>query len=124
MLRASSRPTAPALALFAVYHFDVDYGGIGLGDGVPDLVLEHATAEERRVVAGWVREALPQGTDWSATFHRQIYGGFRWASPPSRGHHLAAVDHRASTGPRAPCTSGQKRAQGPCAARAAAVVVR
>ena len=41
MPRASSRPTAPALALFAVYHFDVDYGGIGLGDGVPDLVLEH-----------------------------------------------------------------------------------
>jgi hypothetical protein len=43
---------------------------------VPDLVLEHATAEERRVVAGWVREALPQGTDWSANYHRQVYGEF------------------------------------------------
>jgi uncharacterized Zn finger protein len=63
-------------ALFAVYRFDVDYGGIGLGDDVPDLVREHATAEERRMVAGWVREVLPQGTDWSANFHRQVYGGF------------------------------------------------
>ena len=63
-------------ALFAVYRFDVDYGGIGLGDDVPDLVREHATAEERHVVAGWVREVLPQGTDWSANFHRQVHGGF------------------------------------------------
>ena len=32
--------------------------------------------EERRVVAGWIREVLPHGTDWSANFHRQVYGGF------------------------------------------------
>lgn len=63
-------------ALFAIYRFDVDYGGVGLGDEVPDLILEHAMVEERRTIACWVRDALPQGTDWSDNYRRQRYGGF------------------------------------------------
>ncbi len=63
-------------ALFDIYHADVELGGLGLSDEVPDLILEHATADERRAVAGWIREGLPQGGGWSANFHRQVYGGF------------------------------------------------
>lgn len=63
-------------ALFEIYQLDVDYGGYGFSDGVPDAILEHATAEERRTVAGWIRDALPTGGDWSAKFHRKAYGAF------------------------------------------------
>src|SRR5262249_6300217 len=48
---------------FDVYRFDIDQGGIGLSDNVPDLV-EETTPEERRVIAGWVREVLPKGKDF------------------------------------------------------------
>ncbi|MGQ9553276.1 MAG: SWIM zinc finger family protein [Anaerolineae bacterium] len=63
-------------ALFDVFHFDVEYGGVGIGDEVPDIIMEHATAEERRTVAAWVRQAMPQGSSWSDNYHRQVYGGF------------------------------------------------
>ena len=65
-------------AFFEVYRFDVDYGGIGLSDAVPELILEHATDEEKRVVAGWVRAAVPAGNSnsWSGNYRRQGYGRF------------------------------------------------
>lgn len=59
-------------ALFDIYHFDVELGGVGLADAVPDLMLHHATAEEQRDLAQWVREVVPEAADWS----RQQYGGF------------------------------------------------
>lgn len=62
--------------LFDIYRFDVDYGGVGLGETSPDLILEHATGEEKRAVAGWVRAAMPQGNSWSDNYHRQVYGRF------------------------------------------------
>lgn len=65
-------------ALFNIYHFDVDFGGVGLGDDVPNLILEHATPGERHTVADWVRAALPpkEKDSWSDNWHRQEYGGF------------------------------------------------
>lgn len=63
-------------ALYEIYRFDVNFGGVGLSDQVPHLVLNHATPEERRTVAGWVREALPQGPEWRDDYHRRVYGGF------------------------------------------------
>lgn len=68
--------TSALEALFMIYRTDVNLGGIGLSDNVPDSVLENATTEERRMVAGWVRDALPTGTDWNAIFRRQVFGGF------------------------------------------------
>jgi uncharacterized Zn finger protein len=62
--------------LFDIYRFDVDYGGVGLSDGVPDSALSLATPEERELLATWVREALPSGDDFSTTFARQEYGAF------------------------------------------------
>jgi uncharacterized Zn finger protein len=63
-------------ALFDVYAWDVNFGGIGIGDESPEIILEHANAEEKRLVAEWVREALPAGDSWSDNYHRQVYGGF------------------------------------------------
>lgn len=62
--------------LFDVYHGDVDAGGYGMSDEVPALVLEAATAQERRLVAGWVHAALPQGEDWHSAYTGKEYGRF------------------------------------------------
>ena len=62
--------------LFDIYRLDVDYGGVGLGEAAPDLVLEHATAEEKRTVARWMRAAMPGGNSWSDNYHRQVHGRF------------------------------------------------
>lgn len=65
-------------ALFEVYHFDVDFGGVGLGDAAPGLILTHASAPEKEQVAQWVRAASQRrtGNEWSDNYHRQVYGGF------------------------------------------------
>jgi uncharacterized Zn finger protein len=65
-------------ALFEIYHFDVDFGGVGLADNVPDIILEHATFEERKTIADLIRNAMPSGKedDWSDNWQRQEYGGF------------------------------------------------
>ncbi len=62
--------------LFEIYRFDVDCGGIGLGEAAPDLILEHATGEEMRAVAGWVRAAMARGNSRGGNFHRQMHGRF------------------------------------------------
>lgn len=66
-----ARREALVRALFDVSRFDIDQGGIGLSDRVPDLD-EHTTPEERRALAGWVREAMAGARDWS----RQTLGGW------------------------------------------------
>jgi hypothetical protein len=75
-----SRRSAILQAMFALYRFDIEIGGIGIGDEVPGLVVEHATADEKRLVASWVREALPKGQDkkreWSDNYRLRVYGGF------------------------------------------------
>jgi uncharacterized Zn finger protein len=63
-------------ALFHVYRWDVDSGGYGIGDDVPDRILELANIEERRKVAEWVQSALPGGDSWRDNHHRQVYGAF------------------------------------------------
>ena len=64
--------------LFDIYRFDVDFGGIGLGEAARDLILEQATHGEKRAVAGWVRAALAvvKGDNWSDHYHRQVHGRF------------------------------------------------
>ena len=62
--------------LFSIYRLDLDLGGVGLGEAVPGLILEHATGEEKRTVAGWVRAAMPRSDGESDNFERQMYGHF------------------------------------------------
>jgi hypothetical protein len=63
-------------ALFGVYRWDVDFGGIDMGYEATDFILNEATEEERAQVAEWVREALPAGDSRSTNYHRQVYGQF------------------------------------------------
>jgi uncharacterized Zn finger protein len=63
-------------ALFDVYRWDVDFGGVDMGYQAPFIILEQATPEEKRQVAGWVRVAMPVGESWSDNYQRQVYGGF------------------------------------------------
>ncbi|MBI5653025.1 MAG: SWIM zinc finger family protein [Chloroflexi bacterium] len=79
-LQAENDPTArePILrALFEVYRFDVNYGGIGLGDAVPGWLLENTNATERKQIAAWVREAMraPARDEWSRAWHQRVFGG-------------------------------------------------
>ncbi len=62
--------------LFDIYRFDVDFGGVGLGEAAPDLILAHATEEEKGAIAGWVRAAMPRGESWTDGYHRRVYGRF------------------------------------------------
>jgi hypothetical protein len=64
--------------LFAIYKFDVDAGGISLGDESSDVMLNQATAEERHVIAAWVRKAIAtkDTNNWSDKYSQQWYGGF------------------------------------------------
>jgi hypothetical protein len=64
--------------LFEIYRHDVNSGGIGLSDGVPDLILQHADAAEKKRVAEWVRAAMKARADseWGTHWGRQAYGGF------------------------------------------------
>jgi uncharacterized Zn finger protein len=57
--------------LFDIYAWDVDAGGIGIGDGVTDILMEQATLQERQMIAGWAEAALNGKGDWS----RRAMGG-------------------------------------------------
>src|SRR6266581_4414596 len=52
--------------LFAIYRFYAD-SGMDLDEDIPGLLLGNTTAEERRVIASWVREALTHKAAWSSS---------------------------------------------------------
>ncbi len=62
--------------LFDIYCADLEWGGVGLGEGAPSLILEQATVEEKQAVAGWVRAAMDHGDGRSDGFNRQAHGRF------------------------------------------------
>ncbi len=62
--------------LFDVYCADLDWGGIGLGEGAPGVMLEQATVAEKQAVAGWVRAAMGHGVGKSDSFRREAHGRF------------------------------------------------
>jgi hypothetical protein len=78
-LGASEDPTQREVllrAMFDVYRWDVDYGGIDMGYQAPDIILEQATPEEKAQVAEWVRDAMPPADDSAADYGRRRYDGF------------------------------------------------
>ena len=64
-------------AIFTVFCFDVDHGGLGLTAEIPAEFVQHTTPEEKRLVAQWVRSSLvelqekKQESDWRL----KHYGG-------------------------------------------------
>jgi hypothetical protein len=63
-------------ALFDIYRWDVDYGGIDMGAEAPDLILAHATSEERRLVASWTRDAMYEANTTHTGWRREAFGRF------------------------------------------------
>ncbi len=64
--------------LFAIFHFDVEMGELGLKGEASEVVLQHATNQERPMIAHWTYQANSrvQGTEWSVERHCQQYGAF------------------------------------------------
>ncbi len=56
----------------------MNFGGVGLSDGVPGLILQHANAAEKERVADWVRAAMKTRaeSEWGTHWGQQAYGGF------------------------------------------------
>ncbi|MFZ2098515.1 MAG: SWIM zinc finger family protein [Anaerolineales bacterium] len=58
-------------AMFNVYKWDVRMGGIGIGDSIPDILLENATPQEKELLASWTRSALNGTREWG----QEMLGG-------------------------------------------------
>lgn len=62
-------------ALLSVYRWDVNYGGVGVGDGIPAIFETQTTPEEKQVIARWVREMLASSGSGGDGWQQQHYGG-------------------------------------------------
>lgn len=63
--------------LFAIYRWDeLETGGYGIADPVREVISAQANYEERRLLARWVRDALPVGDDKFMRWRRQRAGRF------------------------------------------------
>ena len=62
--------------LFTVYRWDTEYGGLGLSNRVPEILVRQASEDERSLAAGWTRKALAETKegDWSSTWREKSYG--------------------------------------------------
>jgi hypothetical protein len=62
---------------FDVQEFDITHGGIDLGYEAAESVGQFATAEEKALMAEWVKASLPEKeAGWSGEWRRQAYGGW------------------------------------------------
>ena len=58
-------------AIINVFLWDIKMGGVGIGDNVPEILLENATPQEKELLAGWIQSELPAMSDWG----REASGG-------------------------------------------------
>jgi len=63
-------------SLVDLFIADEAHGGLGVSDSVPEAFLHRTTPDERRRVAGWVRDRLPNGDSWSDEYQRRELGSF------------------------------------------------
>jgi uncharacterized Zn finger protein len=63
-------------ALVDLYVADEAHGGLGVSDSVPEALVHKTTPAERRLVAQWLRERLPNDDSWSAVYQRRAIGSF------------------------------------------------
>ncbi|MEO8953673.1 MAG: SWIM zinc finger family protein [Ktedonobacteraceae bacterium] len=61
---------------FAIYAFDIEQGGVGIGENAPDLLLGHTRGDERQTVVGWIRDALSakKGAEYHDKWRREHFG--------------------------------------------------
>lgn len=57
--------------IFNIFLWNIRMGGVGIGDRVPDILMEQATPQEKETIAGWTQGALPGTHEWS----QEILGG-------------------------------------------------
>lgn len=62
--------------LFDISSFDVELGGVGIGEDAPTTLLEHVTDKERPTVVGWIRDALSTkaGSDYHSKWRNECFG--------------------------------------------------
>ncbi|MEM0499160.1 MAG: SWIM zinc finger family protein [Methanothrix sp.] len=60
--------------LFEIVRYDMDLGGVGLSDDVVDIILEHASPEERRVFASWIHHVSDGDAldDWQSRTYGEL----------------------------------------------------
>jgi hypothetical protein len=74
-------PRYPALrqellrALFDLFLWDLQAGGLGYADETPEILSTQATVEEKRQIAEWVQAELPNGEEWDEDYQRRALGG-------------------------------------------------
>ena len=51
--------------LFDCLTWDFKAGGIGVGDGIPDILLGRATSRELQMISEWIRATLPKLNGWA-----------------------------------------------------------
>jgi tetratricopeptide (TPR) repeat protein len=61
-------------ALFDLYVIDENHGGLCAGDSIFEVLVRRTTPEERALVAGWVRAAVPRGHEWNDDYRRGQFG--------------------------------------------------
>ena len=63
-------------SLFDVLKWDIGEGGLGMSDGVPELLQQHATAAERADIRQWITAAIKNitGSEWSQNYRRETWG--------------------------------------------------
>jgi uncharacterized Zn finger protein len=63
-------------SLFEVLKWDIGEGGLGMSDGVPELLHEHAAAEDRAKIRKWIAAEIKNitGSEWSQNYHREAWG--------------------------------------------------
>lgn len=65
--------------LFDFFLWDLQSGGLGFADEVPEILSGQATEEEKAMMTGWIQAELPESEDWDEDSQRRALGGL-WLS--------------------------------------------
>ena len=61
--------------LFDFYLWDLQAGALGFADETPSILAGQANPEEKQMIAGWIREEIPEGEEWDDDYQRRALGG-------------------------------------------------
>jgi hypothetical protein len=70
--------------LFDLYLWDLQAGGLGFADETPSILAGQANPDEKQMIAAWIREEIPEGTEREDDFQRRALGGL-WLTLMSGG---------------------------------------